>query len=296
MLNKGNEQARPAASTTRTSMAKRPSGALLWAALGERDAAGALALLELGADPNVLGSPFQELGRTRRLTPLGCALDTLGDRLRGAAATSALDAGRNVAGGQLEEAVAAVALVVAMIDAGADPNAPGWIERPGASAHGAANFAMPTWLRFFHAFGGGLPGGNFGALAGSLMRKLVAGGLDVSASGPQGLTPLHQAAGLNLVEVAAALLVAGASVAVQDDDGETPLHRAAKGGHIAVARMLLVAGADPLTRDSMGCSAEDVAGIFGGQAMVALFAPHAERAHLARATPEADVPAKRARL
>ena len=293
MISKGNEQSMGAASTGRTSMAERPSGALLWAALGERDAAGALALLGIGADPNVLGAPFQELGRTRRLTPLGCALDMLGDRLRGADAPSALDAGRDGAGGQLEEAVA---LVVGMIDAGADPNAPGWIERPGASAHGAANFAMPTWLRFFHAFGGGLPGGNFGALAGSLMRKLVAGGLDVSASGPQGLTPLHQAAGLNLVEVAAALLVAGASVAVQDDDGETPLHRAAKGGHIAVARMLLVAGADPLTRDSMGCSAEDVAGIFGGQAMVALFAPHAERAHLARATPEAAVPAKRARL
>lgn len=293
MLNKGNEQARPAGSTGRTSMAERPSGALLWAALGERDAAGALALLELGADPNVLGAPFHELGRTRRLTPLGCVLDMLGDRLRGADAPSALDAGRDGAGGPLEEAVA---LVVAMIDAGADPNAPCWIERPGASAHGAANFAMPTWLRFFHAFGGGLRGGNFGALAGSLMGKLVAGGLDVSASGPQGLTPLHQAAGLNLVEVAAALLMAGASVAAQDDEGETPLHRAAKGGHLAVAEMLLEAGADPLAQDSMGCSAEDVAGCFGGQAMAALFAPHGERAHLARAAREASGHARSVRL
>ena len=62
--------------------------------------------------------------------------------------------------------------------------------------------------------------------------------------GPNGNTPLLNAAWRGHVSIVAALLAAGANVSLKNKAGETPLHRAASAGHPSVVALLISADAD----------------------------------------------------
>ena len=105
-----------------------------------------------------------------------------------------------------------------LLDAGADPNAPG---AAGITAlHVAARDIRKVQL-------------------------LLAGGADVHARSALGATPLSVAAATNgAAGVVALLLEKGARVNDRDSTGRTPLAAAAGADHTAAVRLLLAAGAD----------------------------------------------------
>ena len=84
------------------------------------------------------------------------------------------------------------------------------------------------------------------------VARLLAGGADVNARGPDGRTPLHYAAEQGRLEVVQLLLGKGADVNAEEARRRTPLHLAAQGGHREVAEALLKAGADVNAVDGQG--------------------------------------------
>ncbi len=87
-----------------------------------------------------------------------------------------------------------------------------------------------------------------GSAAGA--RALLAGGADVNAIAPNGLTPLHVAAGNGRAKAVEILLKGGAQLEAKDrKHGKTPLHWAVFGGGVDAARVLLDAGADVNAKD-----------------------------------------------
>jgi hemoglobin len=91
------------------------------------------------------------------------------------------------------------------------------------------------------------------AATGEVARVLVEAGatLDVP-SGPTAGTPLHQAARMGKVSVAAAMLDHGANIEARDCKGETPLRRAVNCRKLEVVQLLIARGADPVARDKWG--------------------------------------------
>ena len=90
-----------------------------------------------------------------------------------------------------------------------------------------------------------------GSAAGA--RALLKGGADVNAKAPNGLTPLHVAAGNGRAEVVKVLLKGGAEIEAKDrKHWKTPLHWAVFGGGVAAARALLDAGSDVNAKDARG--------------------------------------------
>ena len=82
------------------------------------------------------------------------------------------------------------------------------------------------------------------------IEALLAGGADVNAKAPDGLTPLHVAAGNGRADAVKALLLGGAMIEAKEmKHGKTPLHWAVFGGGAAAARVLLDAGADVNAKD-----------------------------------------------
>ena len=80
-------------------------------------------------------------------------------------------------------------------------------------------------------------GGNIEAV-----KQQIAAGTDVNAKDEWGVTPLHNAATKEIVEL---LIAAGADVHAKGDEaGETPLHNAAYEGHKEIAELLIAAGAN----------------------------------------------------
>ena len=116
------------------------------------------------------------------------------------------------------------AVIVTLLDAGADPNtqiAGGW-----TPLHMAAS-------------GNTNPG---------VTAALLAAEADLEARDRFSWTPLHRAARFGNTGVIVALLDAGAEVDARDGEGWTPLHRAARYSPIGGIVALLDAGADPKAR------------------------------------------------
>ena len=129
------------------------------------------------------------------------------------------------------------AILQALLDAGADPNAR---TGRGSTALHAAMRDMCVWQRDNE---------------GDIVRLLLARGADPNAATIDGDTPLHVAASSisDNAAVLATLLAAGADPnAREHDDGGTPLHLSAFEGRPAMARLLVGAGANVDARDGNG--------------------------------------------
>ena len=87
----------------------------------------------------------------------------------------------------------------------------------------------------------------------AIVRRLIAAGADINATGTRGWTPLHMAAALGCVEKCRMLIDAGADVnrRKEIDASETPLMEAAFCGQVDTTKLLLAAGADPTMRDTI---------------------------------------------
>ncbi|XP_046988093.1 ankyrin homolog [Schistocerca americana] len=98
---------------------------------------------------------------------------------------------------------------------------------------------------------------HWASLKGSatVVRTLVAAGMDPDARDRHGNTPLHAAAARGRPEVVQALVEAGATLDAADATGSTALHYAVRTGNVAAARLLLAAGADTEVRDGDGDTA-----------------------------------------
>jgi truncated hemoglobin YjbI len=91
------------------------------------------------------------------------------------------------------------------------------------------------------------------AATGEVARLLIdAGATPDVPSGPTAGTPLHQAARIGRVSVAAVLLDRGANLEARDKKGETPLRRAVNCRQVEMVRLLIARGADPAARDRRG--------------------------------------------
>ena len=87
-------------------------------------------------------------------------------------------------------------------------------------------------------------------------RLLLDAGADVNADSHSLVTPVHQAA---TVDVMALLIERGADVDAQDSKGRTPLHLACRRGAVELAEFLICLGARTLIRNDQGKSPLDVA-------------------------------------
>jgi len=79
-------------------------------------------------------------------------------------------------------------------------------------------------------------------------KSLIEGGADVNKRTPFG-TPLHQAAGAGLKDVAELLIEKGADVNAKPNWDWTPLHSAAEEGHKDIVELLIAKGANVNARD-----------------------------------------------
>ena len=100
--------------------------------------------------------------------------------------------------------------------------------------------------------------------------RLLDGGADVQARGPDGTTALHWAARADSLETVELLLEAGAEASAADLYGVTPLYLAAENGSAGVIAALLDAGADPNTVAPTGQTALMTAARNGRPAAIAL--------------------------
>ena len=92
------------------------------------------------------------------------------------------------------------------------------------------------------------------AVARRMSALLLVAGAEVNARDAHGVTPLHQAAAINSIDILALLLEYDAGVDAQDDSGATPLHFAALANATATAAILLEVGADVNARDHSGAT------------------------------------------
>jgi ankyrin repeat protein len=70
------------------------------------------------------------------------------------------------------------------------------------------------------------------------VKQHLAAGVDVTAKGYRGFTPLHYAARNGHKEIAELLITKGADVNAKDEDGNTPLDKAIKRNHTETADLL----------------------------------------------------------
>jgi truncated hemoglobin YjbI len=91
------------------------------------------------------------------------------------------------------------------------------------------------------------------AATGDVARVVIEAGaaLDVP-SGPTAGTPLHQAARMGRVSVAAVMLDHGANIEARDRKGETPLRRAVNCRKLEMIQLLMARGANPMAKDQRG--------------------------------------------
>ena len=178
-----------------------------------------------------------------------------------------LDAGAdpNPAGGSTPLHVAASfdnpAVVRALLDAGADPNASGyegWTPLTDWVIHGENREILPL---------------------------LMGAGADIEVRDADGVPLLHLAAEFDRSATIAMLLDAGANLESRDNTGRTALHAAAHSTRLSVPRVsaagaiaaLLDAGADPDALDDSGRTALEVSPGDGARVLSALLDAHAER-------------------
>jgi ankyrin repeat protein len=88
-----------------------------------------------------------------------------------------------------------------------------------------------------------------------VLQALVDAKADISARGPEGITPLQLATVKNNIQAVSALLVAGADPNDAADDGTTALIMAAREGCLGPVAPLLAFGADVNQTDDDGCTA-----------------------------------------
>lgn len=91
------------------------------------------------------------------------------------------------------------------------------------------------------------------------IKKLLAQGMSVDATRPDGMTALMYAAGSGNPAAVEMLLRAGAHVTRKTKEGDDALINAAAGGDLRSVGLLLKAGADPNSRDVEGQSALSIA-------------------------------------
>jgi ankyrin repeat protein len=84
------------------------------------------------------------------------------------------------------------------------------------------------------------------------VQVLLRRGDDPAATDPNGLTPLHHAAGHGFLQCAELLVDAGASHGARDAQGRAPLHLAARRVKPDLVQFLLDRGADPKIGDNRG--------------------------------------------
>lgn len=211
----------------------------LVAAISANQPEAAAAVLEAGADPNLVA-----IGKDYRATPLYAALSN--DRLDLVRMLLAAGARVDDTGMLLKPLcfAASAAAVELLLAAGADP-------------HDGGHLGMaPIDLA--------VVGGRA-----EVVRALIRAGADVNRTPPQnysfhGGSLLFTAAGRRYPdmkehpEVLEALLEAGARVEERGPRGRTPLIEAAVCVNIGNVRVLLAAGADPNARDAKGKTALDI--------------------------------------
>lgn len=88
-------------------------------------------------------------------------------------------------------------------------------------------------------------------------QRLLHRGADVNARSVDGWTPLYIAAKSGQLELARMLLEYYPLVDIPDKDGRSPLYVAGTEGHVEIVRLLLVHGADPNLRDWSGETLSD---------------------------------------
>ena len=216
------------------------------------------ALLAAGADVNAVG----EDGRTPLLNVLQdgrIGLYSTNERLRGTEAT----------------ADSVVDLAVKLLEAGADPDAPGgWGQTP---LHEAAEYRTPALVQALLDAGAdpnatdryGSSALHVAARAGTpeVIALLVAAGAEVNGQTEVGTSPIHIAVSSVPFDLtgddpqvqtgswrlrAAALLEAGADPNLPDAEGDTPLHFTAQEVDTALVSLLSTAGADLNARNERG--------------------------------------------
>ncbi|WP_369750967.1 ankyrin repeat domain-containing protein [Pontibacter sp. BAB1700] len=89
----------------------------------------------------------------------------------------------------------------------------------------------------------------------TLLKQLIAEGVDVNEPGPRGFTPLIIATYNNQPEAARMLLEAGADVNAQDQAGNTALMGQCFNGYEGIAELLLEYGADLDVQNGSGGTA-----------------------------------------
>jgi hypothetical protein len=136
-------------------------------------------------------------------------------------------------------------VVTALLDAGADLNAPDPANR--TPLHMAVERGDAT-----------------------IVALLLARKADATQRDRTGWTPLHHAAAKDQIEIARLLLDAGVNPNALSELGGTPLHEAASGASAAMVELLLARGTDPAIRSKPGVTALDLAHEFKNAAAVGI--------------------------
>ena len=106
------------------------------------------------------------------------------------------------------------------------------------------------------------------------VRAALARGADISATDPDGTTPLHWAVHANDATIVGLLIEAGADADAANRYGVRPLSLACTNGNAAIAELLLAAGADPDTALAEGETALMTAARTGTLDVVRLLLEH----------------------
>ena len=106
------------------------------------------------------------------------------------------------------------------------------------------------------------------------VRVALARGADISATDPDGTTPLHWAVHANDATIVGLLIEAGADADAANRYGVRPLSLACTNGNAAIAELLLAAGADPDTALAEGETALMTAARTGALDVVRLLLEH----------------------
>ena len=84
------------------------------------------------------------------------------------------------------------------------------------------------------------------------IRRLLAGGKNINAPDPLGMTPLHWSVYHGKLEIAELLVRNGANVSARDASGERPIHYAAARSTAHMAKLLVAHGADVNAANAIG--------------------------------------------
>lgn len=199
-------------------------------ALRRGNAPAARALIALGADVNASAVKISPTGRHWTMTPLALAFDAMRDQLESESIAKGMAVSEDeCVATELSARAERLAVVSDLLQAGASPNAPCWITKPGAAP--SAPKLYPVWRCLFYAFSGMPNNGDAVILA----RQLIDRGLNLNAVDDEGCRPLHWAAKDALDEVGYALLDAGADPRTRDSSGDSARDTAAMVGRVSLA-------------------------------------------------------------